>query len=52
MLRYAISMTKKRMMIQVDEFEREKVEQLAVELGMSFSGVVRRMIREYKVEAK
>mgnify|MGYP003337115507 CR=1 FL=1 len=52
MLRYAINMTKKRMMIQVDEFERKKIEQLAVELGMSFSGVVRRIIREYKVDTK
>lgn len=43
-------MTKKRMMIQVDEFERVRIEELAVKWGVSLSAVVRRLIREYEVK--
>ena len=45
-------MTKKRMMIQVDELERTKIEQLADKWGLSFSGVLRRLVREYDFDVK
>jgi hypothetical protein len=41
-------MKKKALPIQLDEIEREKIEALAVEWGISLSGVIRRLIREYR----
>ncbi|MGB3639076.1 MAG: ribbon-helix-helix protein, CopG family [Rivularia sp. (in: cyanobacteria)] len=41
-------MKKKALPIQLDEVERQKLEALAFKWGMSMSGVVRRLIREYK----
>lgn len=41
-------MKKKALPIQLDEVERQKLEALASKWGMSMSGVVRRLIREYK----
>jgi hypothetical protein len=41
-------MKKKALPIQLDEVEREKLEVLASKWGLSLSGVVRRLIREYK----
>ncbi len=41
-------MKKKSLPIQLDEVERQKLEALASKWGMSMSGVVRRLIREYK----
>ncbi|WP_158333140.1 ribbon-helix-helix protein, CopG family [Calothrix sp. PCC 6303] len=35
------------MPIQLDEIERQKLEALASKWGLSLSGVVRRLIREY-----
>ncbi|AFZ01109.1 plasmid copy-number control protein [Calothrix sp. PCC 6303] len=40
-------MKKKAMPIQLDEIERQKLEALASKWGLSLSGVVRRLIREY-----
>ncbi len=41
-------MRKKALPIQLDETEREKIEALAAEWGISLSGVIRRLIREYR----
>lgn len=45
---YDSPMKKKALPIQLDETEREKIEALAAEWGISLSGVIRRLIREYK----
>jgi Ribbon-helix-helix protein, copG family len=40
-------MKKKPLPVQLDEVEREKIEALASKWGISLSGVIRRLIREY-----
>jgi hypothetical protein len=40
-------MKKKALPVQLDETERSKIEALATEWGISLSGVIRRLIREY-----
>jgi hypothetical protein len=41
-------MKKKALPVQLDDIEREKIERLAEVWGLSLSGVIRRLIREYQ----
>ena len=41
-------MKKKSLPIQLDDTERTKIEHLATNWGVSLSGAIRRLIREYK----
>jgi hypothetical protein len=41
-------MKKKTLPIQLDNAERQKIEQLAIDWGTSLSATIRRIIREYK----
>lgn len=46
-----VSMKKKSLPAQFDEVERQKLEQLADKWGISLSGTIRRIVREYKESA-
>jgi hypothetical protein len=41
-------MKKKSLPAQFDEVERQKIEQLAAKWGISLSGAIRRIVREYQ----
>lgn len=43
-----VAMKKKSLPAQFDEVERQKLEQLAVKWGISLSGTIRRIVREYQ----
>jgi hypothetical protein len=46
---YVVSPFKKKSLpAQFDEVERQKIEQLAVKWGISLSGAIRRIVREYQ----
>jgi hypothetical protein len=43
-----VGMKKKSLPAQFDEVERQKIEQLSEKWGISLSGTIRRIVREYK----
>lgn len=45
---YHNDMKKKALPVQLDDIERQKIEALASKWGISLSGVIRRLIREYE----
>jgi len=44
-------MSKKALPVQLDEVERKKLEALASKWGLSLSGAMRRLIREFEDES-
>lgn len=43
-------MTKQALPVQLDPEDRRKIERLRSHWGLSLAGVIRRLIREYKLE--